>query len=115
MKSVLLLIVLILSTGCTYHYSLVINAAPTPSLQPDTNPAPRSFIDPKEAGDPMVEGKANKKPMSISPGDFQANQSQGGTMVNVLIKLILSLLVTMLVTILILFCRIEHWKVKAKR
>ena len=84
---------LLLLGGCTYNYTLHIWAVPaiktaaqqatssplSPNWEPDSN-APR-------AAEPSAEPFKASKPLSISPRDFQASQSQGGSMVNVLINL----------------------------
>ena len=88
---------LLLLGGCTYKYSITIVAAPAPPAQPAIEGAPSSSNVPNSeplgglgaprAAEPSAEPFKASKPLSISPRDFQASQSQGGSMVNVLINL----------------------------
>ena len=83
----LFLVLLLILSGCSYNYHLHITAStipPADTIQVEGMPNPRSAVEPREESpSPTKTGK----PLSISPGDFQANQTQGGAMVNVLINL----------------------------
>ena len=71
--------------SCSYHYTLTIAPTPVPAI---TNQAtPEALGNLSKAAEPSPEPFKSSKPMSIAPGDFQATQSQGGSMVNVIINL----------------------------
>lgn len=71
--------------GCQYHYALNITPAPACPSQPT------QILEDGARGIPRAElaptSPALAKPLSISPGNFQADQSHGGSMINVLINL----------------------------
>ena len=76
----------LLLLGCQYHYTLKIVAQPAPSQALAPLESPETLETPRALENSPEPFKA-AKPLSISPGDFQASQTQGGAMVNVLINL----------------------------
>lgn len=68
----------LLCLGCQYHYTLYIAPSPAPMGEP---------MMAKELPPQGETAPKPSTPLSIAPSDFQATQSQGGSMVNVLINL----------------------------
>lgn len=70
--------------GCQSHYTLIIIASPEPNRSIDsTTPSLTDNHSPltKETESALT------KPLSITPGNFIAEQNKGGAMVNVLLNL----------------------------
>lgn len=87
-KLILILLSGLLFGGCTYHYHLnIVVGNPDPNYiqihsdDPQTEP-------PKDQSKPnLLSPQAQTSPMSIDPGEFNASQTKGGNMVNVVLNL----------------------------
>lgn len=91
MNKLLLIILISLLVGCTYHYHLniVIGESADPnkiqieeSVGVEPPPKDQSPLKPG-----LLSPQAQAGPMSIEPGQFSASQTKGGNMINIILNL----------------------------
>jgi hypothetical protein len=86
----LILLSIILLSGCTYHYHLniVIGDNPPPpasqSIEEQSSVEPAK-VNPTKPAD--LSPLAQTAPMSIEPGQFTASQTKGGNMINIVLNI----------------------------
>lgn len=75
--------------GCQSHYTLIIIASPEPGRTVDamTPSSPDEARSLSKESELAPTTPALTKPLSITPGNFSAEQNKGGAMVNVLLNL----------------------------
>lgn len=89
MRSILLAMLLILG-GCTYHYALYVSIAPpaSPTLpEGDSEAVEQRPPAVKPINPDGIRPRSQSGPMSIEPGQFTVSQSKGGSMINVVLNL----------------------------